>query len=70
MHSYPFVFLELLSPTGTAFAPPLRSILRVEVKEPFSEGKLERKEKKYKTGKWIRGRNTDGRVAAAIIKCE
>lgn len=41
--TYPVVFLELLSFVRAALIPPLRSILRIKVKEPLSEGKLGRK---------------------------
>lgn len=38
--AYPVVVLEVLSVAGAAFAPPLRGVLRIEVKEALSKGKL------------------------------
>lgn len=43
VHTYPFVFLELLSSVSDVLIPPLWSVLRIKVKEPLSEGKLGRK---------------------------
>lgn len=40
VYAYPAVLLELLSAAGASFATPLRSVLRIEVKEPLSKGKL------------------------------
>lgn len=76
MHTYPVVFLEPLSVAGTAFAPPLCSVLRIKVKESLSKGKLGKKNKKRergeeRRGKWIRNRSRDedgGSTVAAIRK--
>lgn len=48
MYTYPVVFLEPLFGAGTAFGPPLWSVLRIKVKEPLSKGKLDKNEKKQK----------------------
>ena len=46
MYAYPAVLLELLSAAGASFATPLWSVLRIEVKEPLSKGKLMEGERK------------------------
>lgn len=52
MSAYPAVFLESLSAAGATFASSLWSVLRIEVKESLSKGKLgKKKEMKNKDEK-------------------
>lgn len=68
MYAYPAVLLELLSAAGASFATPLRSVLRIEVKEPLSKGKL--MGGGSQRGKWIRSKKQRwGQTDAAIRKC-
>lgn len=46
--THPGVFLKPLSEACAALTPPLRSVLRIEVKQPLSEGKLESKKGRQK----------------------
>lgn len=63
MKAYPPIFLEPLSTASAAFAPPLWSVLRIEVKEPLSEGKLgnKRRRREEKGSVWMANQNTIGR---------
>lgn len=63
--TYPCVFLELLSSVRAALIPPLWSILRIKVKEPFSEGKLIEKQREQRQRWGWEARNHGGKR----VKC-
>lgn len=59
VYAYPAVLLELLSAAGASFATPLWSVLRIEVKEPLSKGKLMGGEAREENGSGAGSRDED-----------